>query len=29
MLLTGMFVLAGLARAMRRPVELTGTAAPA
>jgi hypothetical protein len=26
MLLTGMFVLAGLARAMRRPVELTGTA---
>lgn len=26
MLLTGMFVLAGLARAMRRPLELTGTA---
>ena len=26
MLLTGMFVLAGLARAMRRPIELTGTA---
>ena len=26
MLLTGMFVLAGLARGMRRPIELTGTA---